>query len=301
MIGAIAWFVMGHLEDFKALWRQPPPGQILALLPLSWLLMIGCNSELIRQPLTAYGLRLSITEALALTTATTAVNYVVPLKGGQGLKGLYLTTTRGQTVSDFLAMLGSITAMTLTTASFFAFLGLLWLWGRGYQPGPLLPAYFGGSALLGLAAVLFLGRLPFRLPKRLLNLAKGWDRLRADQGLFLRLTLLQVAYFIAWAWYNWLALAAFEVRLGPAEIVLYCGGQIHATIVNLTPAGLGIVEAFSVYAGRVMDFSPAQALSAQALNRLTAVAMLAITGLWGWLHLASLIRRSKTFSRKPDF
>jgi uncharacterized membrane protein YbhN (UPF0104 family) len=299
LAGGIAWFAAGHSGEFRELWAKPIPRPILALMPTAWLLMIVSNSELLRWPMTAYGLRLTFLEGLALTSATTAINYVIPLKSGSGLRGLYIAAGRGLAVTDYVAQLVSVTVMTLSTASLFAFAGLAAIWAQGRGPSPVLLAYFGGTFLLGLASVLFLGRLPFRLPKRLQALARGWDGLRSRKGLLPRLAFLQAAYFLAWALCNWLSLFAFGVRLSPAEAFFYCGGQIHATIINLTPAGLGVVEAFSVYALDVMDFTPAQALSAQALNRLTAVAMLAALGLWGWLYLSALMRRRKAAPDPP--
>jgi uncharacterized membrane protein YbhN (UPF0104 family) len=294
-------FVLGHLPEFKKIWRQPIPKAVLALLPLSWLAMVAVNSELLRRPLAAYGLKIAFSEGLALTMASTAINYLIPLKSGSGLRGLYLAAGRGMKVTDYLALLGSVTAMTLTTASFFAFLGLACLWAQGHRPDLILPLYFGGTAILGFCSVLFLGRMPFRLPAKLQAIARGWDLLRSNRGLLPRLCLLQAGYFFGWAFFNWLTLAAFGIYLNPFQIVFFCGGQIHATIVNLTPAGLGVVEAFSVYAGQTLGFTPAEALSAQGLYRLTSVAMLAIFGAWGWFHLTRLLRgRQADASGQPS-
>ncbi|MDR2301198.1 MAG: flippase-like domain-containing protein [Deltaproteobacteria bacterium] len=293
LVWAIARFVWQHFSEFKALWQKPIPAVVWVMLPVSWLLMVTVNSELLRWPVTAYGIKLTFLEGLALNMAASAINYVIPLKSGSGLRGLYLFSNRGMRVSHYLATLGSVTTMTLSTASFFAFVGLVYLWAQGHQPSPILPIYFGSTALFGLGSVLFLGRMPFKLPSKLQAIADGWDLLRSNGRLFLRLTVLQAGYFFSWAFFNWVTLAAFGVYLNPFEIVFFSGGQIHATIVNLTPAGLGVVEAFSVYAGKVMEFTPAEALSAQGLNRLTAVIMLAFFGLWGWLYLTRLIRREK--------
>jgi uncharacterized membrane protein YbhN (UPF0104 family) len=293
LVWAIGRFVLQHLPEFKALWQKPIAPIIWIMLPVSWFLMVTVNSELLRWPLTAYGLKLTFLEGLALNMAASAINYVIPLKSGSGLRGIYLFTSRGMRVTHYLATLGSVTAMTLSTASFFAFLGLVYLWAQGHQPSPILPLYFGSTALFGFCSVLFLGRMPFKLPSKLQAIADGWDLLRSNFGLFVRLTILQVGYFFSWAFFNWVTLAAFGLYLNPFEIVFFTGGQIHATIINLTPAGLGVVEAFSVYAGKVMEFTPAEALSAQGLNRLTAVIMLAFLGLWGWLYLTRLIRRQK--------
>ncbi|MDR1050522.1 MAG: flippase-like domain-containing protein [Deltaproteobacteria bacterium] len=296
---AIVWFVRANFAEFREVWGRPIPKAVLVALPLAWLLMVAANSELLRLAVTAFDLRLTFLEGLALTAVTTAVNYVVPLKGGSGVRGLYLASVRRLTVTNYLAQLVSVSVMTLTTASLFGLFGLVVLWVRGHSPHPLLPAYFAATALGGAASVLFLGRLPVRLPPRLAALAQGWDSLRSTPGLWRRLGVLQVCYFFAWALVNWLSLAALQVRLDPPGVFFYCAGQIHATLVNLTPAGLGFVEAFSAYAGRVLEFTPAQALSAQALSRATAVGMLLVLGAWGWFYLARLTRRRGLGTMRP--
>ena len=149
VVWALVAFVLGHLPEFKKIWRPPIPTAVLALLPLSWLAMVAVNSEHLRRPLAAYGLKIAFSEGLALTMASTAINYLIPLKSGSGLRGLYLAAGRGMKVTDYLALLGSVTAMTLTAASFFAFLGLACLWAQGHRPDLILPLYFGGTAILG--------------------------------------------------------------------------------------------------------------------------------------------------------
>ena len=301
-LGAIAWFVAGRLDEFKRLWAYPIPAFALWLLPPAWLLMTVANSELLRQSLLACDLKMPFLEGLALTMAATAVNQVTPLKGGSGLRTLYLVTRRKLSLARLVAVMAAVTVMTLTTASFFALAGLAWLAFQGRPAPASLCAYFGAATLAGPLAILFLGRLPLRLPAIPAAIIAGWDGVRSTPGLIWTLTRLQVAFFLAWALTNWLSLAAFHARLAPGDLMLYAAGQIHATLLNLTPAGLGVVEAFSVAAGQGMGVEPAQALSAQALNRLTAVAMLAVLGSWGWLYLSRLKVAAKTAanaSNKP--
>jgi uncharacterized membrane protein YbhN (UPF0104 family) len=141
---------------------------------------------------------------------------------------------------------------------------------------------------LGPLSILFLGRAPLKLPAFPARALSGWDKVRSTPGLIRGLALLQALWFFAWALVNWLSLAAFQVRLAPGDLMFYAAGQIHATLLNLTPAGIGVVEAVSVMIGRTMEVDPAQALSAQALTRLSAIASLAVLGSWGWLHLSKL-------------
>ena len=287
-LGAIAWFVAQRLDEFKSLWTAPIPAYALWLLPPAWLLMTVVNSELLRKSLIACDLDLPVMEGLALTMASTAVNQIMPLKGGSALRTLYLVTRRGASLASWLAVMAAVTVMTLTTASVFALFGLAGLAFKGEAIAPALALYFRAAALAGPLSILFLGRLPVKLPSLPARILSGWDRVRSTPGLMWNLAKFQIAFFLSWALVNWLSLAAFQVRLSPGDLMFYAAGQIHATLLNLTPAGLGVVEAVSVMIGRVMGVDPAQALSAQALNRLTAILALAVLGSWGWLYLSKL-------------
>jgi uncharacterized membrane protein YbhN (UPF0104 family) len=292
-LGAIAWFVAARFEEFRLLWAQPVPAFALWLLPLAWLLMTFFNSELLRRSLVACDLRLPFLEGLALTMVCGAVNQVMPLKGGSGLRTLYLVARKGASLASVLAVMASVTVMTLTAASVFALIGLASLAYQGREVEPIIALYFGATALAGPLAIGFLGRLFARLPSLPASILSGWDRVRSTPGLLRALIWLQAAYFLGWAMVNWLSLAAFQARLPIGDLLFYAAGQIHATLLNLTPAGLGLVEAISVMAGRSMGVEPAQALSAQALSRLTQILALALLGAWGWLYLARLKRDKK--------
>jgi hypothetical protein len=194
-------------------------------------------------------------------------------------------------VTDFVGQLLVVSVLSIVTASLFGLGGLIRLRLIGVSFNPALPLYFAFCAGAGAASILLLGRLPFKLPARLAKLAAAWDVLRTSPGLLSSLIWLELLYFLSWALLNWLTLAAFRIRPDPGSLLFYSAVQIHSTLINVTPAGLGVVEAFSVLAGRLFDADPARTLSAQALARLTALAPLSVFGLAGWLHLTKLARR----------
>ncbi|MDR1487622.1 MAG: lysylphosphatidylglycerol synthase domain-containing protein, partial [Deltaproteobacteria bacterium] len=174
----IIFFVVSHIAEFKELWSSPLPRHILVLMIPSYLLMLTINSELFRHPLKAYGLRLGTVESLALTASTTAINYVIPLKSGSGVKGIYLAGHHKITVTNYVALLVAISTLTLTVASFFATVGLIILVIGGSRPNIILLTYFSSTTLVGFLAIFFLGRLPFKLPGKLTAFVLGWDALR---------------------------------------------------------------------------------------------------------------------------
>jgi uncharacterized membrane protein YbhN (UPF0104 family) len=125
------------------------------------------------------------------------------------------------------------------------------------------------------------------------RLVSGWDNFRTTDGLLSSLAVLQFFYFMTLTSINWLCLFSYGIKLNLAQAFFYTGGQIHSLIINLTPAGLGIVEAFSLYIGQILDLSPAEVLMAQGLSRLMAISLLAFLGLWGWIYITGLTKKYK--------
>jgi uncharacterized membrane protein YbhN (UPF0104 family) len=276
-------YVRAHWAEFHQLWSMPLPPWLWAAILGVWALTLIANSEVLRLGVTAQGASLGFGEGLALNMSTMAANYIIPLKGGAGLRAYYLSTRHQMPLTNFLSQLLAVSVHTLATGSLLALVGLLSAAPSRGQ-GPLL-AYFGGTFGLGLGSLLWLGRWPLQNHPRLANLARGWDVFRANPRLLARLTAWQLLYFGGLATVNRLCFGAFQIDLSWAQALFYSAGQIHSTIINLTPAGLGVVETFGILAGQILGFSPAEALMAQGLYRLTQLTILVSVGLWGWARL----------------
>ena len=108
----------------------------------------------------------------------------------------------------------------------------------------------------------------------------------SQNALNIRLSLLVFLYLMVWAACNRLALHALGLRLDLWGSLFYAGGQVHSLLINLTPAVLGVMEAYSVFAGSVLGFTPAEALLGQGILRLASAAVLLATGFIGGLVLA---------------
>jgi uncharacterized membrane protein YbhN (UPF0104 family) len=290
----LARYVSAHLDEFRELLSRPIPKTHLALLALAVFLAYLANAWTLRDAILVHGVRVPFMENLSLTLSTSAANYFLPFKGAVGLRGLYLHRRLGVSVTDFASQLLVVTVITMGVSSVFALVGIFVLGLENIQNEKAAHALSVYFALVPILAVLMvaLGRLGVKLPRRLRDFVLSWDRYRASTWLLTRIILLDALYYLAWCLVNWLALSAFQVRLSPQGIFFYTSLQIHTLILNLTPAGLGVVEAGSVLAGSVLDFSPAEALLAQGLSRLTAIAVLTATGTLGWAHLLWLGRRS---------
>jgi uncharacterized membrane protein YbhN (UPF0104 family) len=290
-------YVRDHLSEFRELWQQPLPPLIIICLIVLTALGIFLNCEIIRVAFKAHRLNMGFLEGLALAASTSAANYFIPLKGGVGLRALYLSRRHKLPLTSFISQVTAVGLMTLTMSSLFGFSGLTLMSLTDNQNNPTLTLYFGTTFLLGLFVFLLpkilivKARLPQFIAARLIRLTEERDRYLNTQGLILRLLGLDFIYLLNWSLSNLLAFQAFDIHISLYEAMFLTAGQIHATIVNLTPAGLGLVEAFSIYAGEILKFTPPEALMAQALSRTLSVILLILSGLWGWLYLSSFLAR----------
>jgi uncharacterized membrane protein YbhN (UPF0104 family) len=292
----LALYVASHLNEFRELLRRPIPKGLVLGTALASLLSYVANAEIQRRAQQIHGVFVPFWENLSVNICASASNYFLPLKGAVGLRAVYLKKRFGMRLTDFFSMLVAVAAVTLCVSSVFALIGRAGAGaagpGRGKAAG-LVFLYFLLAALAGLAA-LCAGKLRLRPPGGLLGgLWESWGRWRASPRLLLDVVVLDIVYYHLWCLVMWQALAAFGVALSPFEAYFYTSLQIHALIINLTPAGLGVMEAVGVFAGGVLDFSPAEALLAQGLSRLAAVAALTLSGALGWLHLVALAGRGK--------
>jgi uncharacterized membrane protein YbhN (UPF0104 family) len=285
----LAAYIRDHLEDFRSVLDRPLPLEAPVLLAVCVFLTYSANAAVVRLTLLAHSVAIPRTENMALVFATSAANTFLPFKGAAALRAYYLKSRHGLPVADFLSQSFLVGVAALAAASLAGLAGLLAM--RGPEPGPALAleGYFAGTFAMAVALV-FSGRLPVRLPGKLGVLWRSWSRYRERPGLLARVALWDAGFFLFLCASNWLSLHAFGVELGPAEALFWSAGQMHTLIINLTPAGLGVMEAWSVFAGQLAGFTPAEALLAQGLFRLETFSVLGLAGLWGWIHLAGLGR-----------
>ncbi|MDR2405447.1 MAG: flippase-like domain-containing protein [Deltaproteobacteria bacterium] len=289
---AIAIYVYFHLGEFKEILQRGVPKAVVASMAGSIFLTYMVNARILRKAVLIHKVRLPVIENISLTYATSALNYFMPLKGAVGLRAIYLKRRFNLPLTDFVSQLMVVAVITLVVSAAFALLGLLALGGR-YEgrAATLVGVYFALVLVLGSSAMI-LGRLKIKLPQRLMDFVISWNRYLGNPGILLEIVALDIIYYLLWSLTNWLALSAFQVTLSPAEAFFYTSLQIHALIINLTPAGLGVVEAMGVFAGSILDFSPATALLAQGLSRVMAMGVLCLFGILGWAHL-SIIKKDR--------
>lgn len=267
-VGWTVWYVCGHLQDFAVI-TEVPPAYVLALYSL-FVGTLVCNGLYTRDILLSFGVRLGAREWFSLAVATAAGSFILPLRGGAGIRALYLKAHYQFSFSDFFQTLSVMYLMYFVVHGSMGILGMLLLWRQGLPFDMPLALLFGGSTCFSAACMLW--RFPVRdsthfLLRQMAAFSNGLALLRANRRLFIRLMAYTVLYTLVALVRAKVAFAAYGVDLSWGGAMFQAAGQSIALLVNLTPGSLGIVELMSVYMGHGLSYTPAEALMVQALLR----------------------------------
>ncbi len=276
---AAAAYLVSRREDLSQLRLAP---LWLAPLALCELALLALRGSLLDRLCRALGVRLARREALGLQAGSVLANYLLPGLGGTSLRGAYL---RGRHDLPLAAFGGLLAATYLLQYLILCAAGLAvsWLW-------PALPAAVAWVMAAALAAVTALAFLAFRAPRAspdlpvaglrgaLASAFAGWRQMRAS-GLGPPL-LLAAAQLAGTAVALACSFAALGQTLAPAQALFAAVLSEGSILLNLTPAGLGVVEGAVGAAAGLLGIGAPLGVAAAALRRsVTLVVAAAVGGL----------------------
>jgi uncharacterized membrane protein YbhN (UPF0104 family) len=241
-------------------------------------------------------------ECISLSVVTTAVNTLVPLQGGAGVRALYLRHRHGFEYGNFLATLYGYQVLRVLVCALGAAAAVLVLvFGEGREVSTALIASVSVCVVLSLAAC-YLPRMPATgswLGDRLAAFTEGWHTLRARPQCLIRMTFLVALQLAAEVATFWAACAAIGVRLSAAEAVAVGTLSILVTVVGLTPGGLGLFEAMAAFASSAVSLNPVHSVMAALLARFVLLAVLLVLTPVAIVHLTSGWKRLRATQSPP--
>jgi uncharacterized membrane protein YbhN (UPF0104 family) len=281
------WYVSGNAEAFapvlEVTWLDA-----LALTLAFLAIMIG-NGLFIAAVSHAFRLRLAAPEWLSLSFASSFVNYFLPFRGGTGIRALYMNRVHGFPISEFVSTLSVMYLMHIVANSLLALVGMGLIARHGGPLNVSLLLFFALVATAGMAAMLIRFEIRREFTSfplaQIAKLVNAWQAVRADRGLVARLWMLMGAMTLATVWQCHAAFGALSIALPWESVAVYAAAKNLATLIGLTPGAMGVVELISIYLGKVLGYSTADALSVQALIRAVAIASLLLAGPFALLYL----------------
>lgn len=280
---AVVWAVRYALEQ-----QHTGPGIDLTNWPLSVGVAVSLfgvmliNGLILRDLVAHFGVRLHTRAWLGLTLVGSLLNMVSPVRGGAALRAMYLKRVHGVPLSEVTTVLVGSTVCGLAVSAALGAIAIaaLGVPGGAYGTIALLSSFLVAailSVLLWASPPSLAGASP--ILARLTRVAAGWRSLGERRGLLLRLYVWSglAAVLHAAAFLLAFRLASFEgAWLVPVASSAFAR---IGTLLAITPAGLGIFEAFGVVSARIVGAETGAALLGVLAVRVLGTAVTVAGGL----------------------
>lgn len=281
-LGLFAWagfYLAAHFQEFRsALVFRPWPLAALTLLILAHYAALGLFN---RRAVAAFGVRLSFTEWFGLGLVSTLGNYILPFRGGAGIRGLYLKGRHALPLTTFMITFAAFMVLSLLAAGLAGLGALVFLTSLATVEASVLALFF---ALVSLAALMvaFFPVSPAWFKRSWLRplgrLAADWRLIMGRGRLAFDLLFWVLAYDVVQCLMIYAAFAAMDIHLGLGGVVMVTALLSLTSLVTITPGGLGVQEAALVLTTSLLGVGPAQALAVALLIRAVVMATAFLLG-----------------------
>lgn len=239
------------------------------------------NGLVLRDLVAHFGVRLRLRAWLSLTLVGSLVNLVSPVRGGAALRAVYLKRVYGVALGEVATVLvgSTVCSLAVTAALGAATIAVLGVPGGAYGwtvllASAVLAALLAASLRIGLPPGSALSRVP-----RIRRASEAWRSIGRQPALLRRLLAWNIltASLHALAFYLAFSLAGFadDWRVPVTSSAFARMG----TIIALTPAGLGVFEAFGVLSASLAGANAAGALAGVLIVRVVGAAVTIVAGL----------------------
>jgi uncharacterized membrane protein YbhN (UPF0104 family) len=283
----VGWYVHGNLGAFAPIldvtWLD------CLKLTLAFLLIMTGNGLFVAVVSSALGIRLVCGEYMSLSFASSFANYFLPLRGGTGIRALYMNHVHGFPIIDLVSILSIMYVMHSIVNGLLALVAMGLIAVKGGPVNSSLVAFFALIVAAGVSAMFVNikidgnhGRFPL---KQIAQFSRAWRAVRGNRLLLTRLWMLILVMTFATVWQCRAAFDAVAVPLPLEGVFIYAASKNLAALIGLTPGALGIVELVSIYLGNVLGYTTVDALSVQGLIRAVAIIVLLVTGPFAFMFL----------------
>jgi uncharacterized protein (TIRG00374 family) len=268
-------YIFNHISDFKQLsivnyW-------LIIILAVITLISSTLNGQVTDKLVSTFGIRLKFKEWFGLSVITTFYNIITPFKGGMAARAVYLKKKHGFSYANFLAALAGTYVLSFLIAAFFGLLSLYFLYIQLKIFNLLVLLIFLFFFITLLTIVFFSPKFPetkYSFINKIINVMNGWHLIHKNRKIILLVSVIATIQLLMGAFGIIISYYIFAINISLAQALFISAITSFAILISITPAGIGIQEAISVFSGLVIGITPAQALSVAILNR--AVTMIII-------------------------
>ena len=268
-------YFLFHVDDFQALlniniW-------ILLILFALQIIIIFINSVFTKLVLYKYEILINIGESFYLSVITTIGNYLLPFRGGAGIRAVYLKKKYDFPISYFISTMTGTYILMILIYSGVGLMCLLVINTVSTITSISLILFF--IILFSMSLFLSLKRIDINIENRFrwifLNKVRdiihriflGLNQIFGDKMLLWTLIFIILAIFMVSFFISYFLLAAIEIKLSFFNILLYTSLSGLSLLISLTPASIGIKESIFVIYSNVIGLTNVDILKIALIER----------------------------------
>lgn len=274
-ISLFAYYFKTHPEYLKKLLEVNP--LVIIMLVVTNFGLISAVAVINHVSARICGVELEKRESFLLTIYSSLANFFGPLQSGPGVRAGYLKAKYKVRLRDF-------TFVTIIGYGFFAVISAIFL-VVGVLPWWASLCIVLAACGISLALIYWFGR---KIPKTSPHIIMS-SRYMATLAVatFVQVAFTAVRYAIE--------LAAVGAQVSFGQIISYAGAANFSLFVSITPDGIGVREAFLLFAQRLHGVPTHDIVAASLIDRASYVVFLAILGI-----IALSLHAHKRFAAKND-
>lgn len=297
LLGIMLAYLYFHWEDFRALKFVSPLLIIfLALLLLLNFFILGLSNKILLKPL---HIHLGVMEATTMSLMTGFYNLITPFKGGLAARAVYLNKKHQSSYADFVSATSVYYLILFLVASFVGIISTLFILLKYHNFNFAIFAVFLLMFIALFTLFSFNRKLPYgksRIINLIISVINGYQIIRKDSSAIRLSIILATVQISVSAIMLTLQFKVFgnEIDFITALFLVSIGSL--GVLVSITPSGLGITEAITVFSALSLGIQPVESLSAALLGRVVSILVLFIFG-----PISSyLLLRAKPYHQRLD-
>ena len=279
LIAFALYYFINNLSDFKQLSLVSP--WLLVVLAMLFVLnycFIGIITNNLLRP---FGVKLKGMEAFQLSIVTGFYNLITPFRGGMAARAIYLKNKHNFAYENFMATLAASYVLIFLVASI---VGMLSTWliytSSGVFSWFIFLIFLG--LFIGMAGIVIIApklkERKNRWRNRIIQVINGWHLIRGNKRIIVITSVLSLFQLLVGTLMLYLQFRVFGINVPYSSTLFLATIGSLGIIIGITPAGLGIQEAITVFSALTIGIGTTEALSAALLGRVVSLAVLFVLG-----------------------
>jgi len=271
----IGLYLKNNPSDFSGI-RQLSAGIVVILAAVLFVdtIILGLFNKALMDHLEV---PLKFKEWYGLSIVSNLWNYILPFRGGAGLRALYLKKVHDFSISDFFGTMLALYFISFLVNSFIGLFCVVTIFFK-YSVIHIPISFFFGAVFVLTGGSIFLSpKIPFTknwLLEKIFSVLRSWDNIRKEGGLIARLILVVVVHAVLELLTVYVSFAAYSIEASLIKCLFISTIFSFSVLLKITPGSLGITEALMVIGANTFGITPGQSLLAAGLIRVVNICLI---------------------------